>query len=310
MSLRLKAPRLPRKSKAVPKELGGSLRAWVPVAVGIVSITLGILVYKENSREKTARYLQDVDEVRKTITEPVLNSSKPVDKTVLANADRRLTTLTKERKDRPEALALHAVVANAMGEEEIAYSLANSALANDPDNPNALIVKGLLEQQKGKTRESEFTLRKAIVAATERQLPIEKSIAKLNLANQLIAQGRLSEADTLLVDPRHNEATKAIAYNTTAIISLRKGDLNQATKDFKEAVASDPDYVKALYNLACTLQSEGRNEEAQVYFGKIDKTAAELKFGSCPTGGGGGGGDVIPDAASKPGYWQICYEDC
>ncbi|MDP4720379.1 MAG: tetratricopeptide repeat protein [Akkermansiaceae bacterium] len=91
-------------------------------------------------------------------------------------------------------------------------------------------------------------------------------VAHNNLANELAAQGRLTEAadhyrKALVIHPGAGDA-----HNNLGILLAYQGKIADAIDSYRRALAIDPDYVEARANLGAALISQGNFAEAVEQF--------------------------------------------
>jgi len=90
--------------------------------------------------------------------------------------------------------------------------------------------------------------------------------AYLNLGNIFYRRRGFREKATemykqvLMIDPNHK-----MAHNNLGVLFMQQGLLNQARNELSTALNQDPDYVDALYNMACLAAREKRPAQALGY---------------------------------------------
>jgi tetratricopeptide (TPR) repeat protein len=98
--------------------------------------------------------------------------------------------------------------------------------------------------------------------------------AYLNLGNLFYFRQRTPEKamemykQVLSLDP-----TNELAHNNLGVIFLQRNMLGQAETAFQAAIDRNPDYVDALYNMACLSARQSKGDQAMDYL----KRAAKLK---------------------------------
>jgi Flp pilus assembly protein TadD len=91
------------------------------------------------------------------------------------------------------------------------------------------------------------------------------SSAHVNLAVALVQKGRLAEAESHYRRALRARPT-AQTYNGLGFVLARQGHTDQALAEFRKAIEVDPKFTPAFNNLAETLASEGRLDEAAHYY--------------------------------------------
>ncbi len=129
-------------------------------------------------------------------------------------------------------------------------------LAQQPGNPDALNLLGLLSMQSGRNDLAVELLSRATAARPA--LPAYHS----NLGNALRAQGRLAEAAASYERALQLDPAYAKAHNNLGIVLKQLERVEDAEKSFRQAVEVDPASAEAWANLGNTLLDQGRPDEA------------------------------------------------
>ena len=182
------------------------------------------------------------------------------------------------------------------GDLQAAAEAYRAILRDQPDQPDALHLLGVTEQQQGRFAESAALIGRALA------LRPDATIA-CNLANALLRLGRLSEAEAasrqaLVLDPQlamghanlgaalHGQGRLAEAANafriaialdparpdpqaSLGVVLLDLGRRAESIAVLRAVLAAFPDHVQALYNLGNSLAAEDRSAslvEALAYY--------------------------------------------
>lgn len=155
-----------------------------------------------------------------------------------------------------QAIELHR--AGRLGEAERAC---RQALRQDPAQPQALTLLGVIARQAGRLDAAIDLLRRAT------QVAPDYADAYYNLGNALRDRNDRSQDDRTAAIEAYDRAlalrpTQAGWHNNRAVVLLTEGDAPAAEAGFRRAVALDPGYAEAHSNLGNALLKQGRLEEA------------------------------------------------
>lgn len=260
---------------------GKLILTWVPLLIGLGGLILGVLAHRGKVKEEEMARQTEAERAQQKLTEdqfaarmlsrdatmalggPVIKFSAKVDPVNLEKADRKAEEALHRHKESPEAHTAKATIAKKLGNSRIARAYVDKALELDPAYPNALIIKGILDQEDGHLEEAKIAFSKAREEADRRGKPLEHDVATLNLANVFIKQGNTGAAEPLLDMAQRNDATLALVHNSRGVMHTNEGDLQKATAEFEKALSVDPQYAKALHNQRCALLAAGRVSEAK-----------------------------------------------
>lgn len=204
------------------------------------------------------------------------------------------TTAAQPQLARLPALLAEAVAAHQSGDLDRAAPLYRSFLEQEPRNPTALQLFGLLHSQRGEYAQAIDLMERSL-----REFPQQAEVAN-NLANALAASGRLKEAvDTygraLRIRPRYPEAFRNLGLcylqlgipedaevcfrrclgldqrDAAAWVGLgnaqrAQGRLEEAARSYEQALALRPDYPEAHHNLGVCRRLQHRPQEALAHY--------------------------------------------
>jgi len=94
-----------------------------------------------------------------------------------------------------------------------------------------------------------------------------------NRAAEALAQHRIDDAYAWARAAIRHDPALPMAYNTLGVVYLRHGDLPLAAQAFGHALEREPRNTRALFNLAETLDRQGRRAEA----GELRRRLAQLE---------------------------------
>ncbi len=173
-----------------------------------------------------------------------------------------------------------------------AEALYREALAEDPQNIDALHFLGVIALQRGDPAQAAVLISQALSRNAANPPALN------NLALALAAQGKRREAvsawlDALALQPDFQDAQRNLKGNLSAGGGLQRdaasdahfnqgnayqeeGRLEEATASYREAVAMAPDFPAAHSNLGSTLAQQGRAGEAVACFRKALVLEPEL----------------------------------
>ncbi len=140
---------------------------------------------------------------------------------------------------------------------ELAETLLEQVLAQRPDEPNALQLKGVIRRLQRRDGEAEPLYRRSLAVK-----PDQPQVHH-NLGNLLKASGRLDEAiasqrEAVRLKPNYIEAHLNLGLALSA-----KGEHAAAEKSFRAALHIQPGYMFAKQSLAATLNDLSRPKEAE-----------------------------------------------
>ena len=168
-----------------------------------------------------------------------------------------------------------------LDEERLAVALTEirRGLDYNPRNPEAHQVMGLIQQRLGNPGAARRSMREALV------LDPDNPQYTAQYATLLCRQGEYGEALALFErvnrDPL-NEAPAA-THARSGGCRLRAGDLDGATRDFRRALALQPEIPAVFYSMADIEYRRQRFSEAQAwlerYFAVAPETPGSLRLG-------------------------------
>ncbi len=184
-----------------------------------------------------------------------------------------------------DAIQLHV-----SGQLDQAEAMYRRILANQPDNPDALHLLGVIEYQRKRYEEAIDLISRAVALVSK--VPEYRN----NLGNAYLAQARFDEAEAcyrkaLKLNPKYADAhnnlgnalkekgklqeavhsyrmalkldpLRAEIHNNLGLVLERLGELDQAIQHYCEAVRLNTAFVDAFANLGGALKTQGRLNEA------------------------------------------------
>lgn len=144
-----------------------------------------------------------------------------------------------------------------------ALTLLDRGLAERPDLPPLLSLKGVALATLGRVAEGLASARKAAVAAPQ------WADGLANLGHVLQVAGENAEAERVLAQALAQDSSHFIAAMNLGRLQAMDGRLVPAIDNFRAAVASQPGHPAALYNLALALRRSGERVEALVLFRQV-----------------------------------------
>ncbi len=169
------------------------------------------------------------------------------------------------------AVALHQ--SGRLKEAEDAY---RGVLRDNPRNPEALHLLGLLAHQSGDNRTGVDLIRRAIGIRSGR------AVYHFNLGVALAAAGDPAGAEEAYRRCLALAPDRAEALNNLGLLLQERGELKDATSAFRDALALDPENAGTHANLGRALQELGRDEAALASFERalaLDSRLSEAHFG-------------------------------
>jgi Flp pilus assembly protein TadD len=146
------------------------------------------------------------------------------------------------------------------GQYDEAEELALLITQQFPEHPFGWKVLGALFGDTNRQSEALDANQKAI------QLAPDDAETHNNLANSLIALGRLDEAEVRFRQAITIKSDYHEAYNNLGIMLKDLSRLDEAEVSLKRAISIKPNIVEPHYNLGCILKELGRLDEAEVTF--------------------------------------------
>ncbi len=131
------------------------------------------------------------------------------------------------------------------------------ALADEPDNPSALQLLGVVRRMQGQLKEAEDLFRRSL-AADPNQAQVHH-----NLGNLLKSLGRYDEAIAAQREAIRLKPNYAEAHLNLAIALSETGDHQGAEKSCRDVLRLQPNYLFAKQTLATELNALGRPKEAE-----------------------------------------------
>lgn len=199
----------------------------------------------------------------------------------LLEAEQLYSQVLEKQPDNPEALYGLGMLAQQMGQPEVAEQWLSAASQLQPDSVKTWFSLGNLHLVQEQFSQAEKAYRQALVLLPN-SLPIYNNLgytlqqqglfeeainyyqkaldlkpdfieAETNLGNALHAQGKLSSNQKIYYAQLNNQL---------GVTRKKAGDLKNAVTCHKQAIALQPNLLEAHYNLALALQEQGELEEA------------------------------------------------
>ena len=155
-----------------------------------------------------------------------------------------------------EDLLQAAISAHQIGRLDEAEARYSAVLAGDPDNAQALRLRGVLSRQRGRVRESVGFLERAV------QLSPEDATAANDLALSLMACGDLRGADIALRAALGSAPDSPRALANLGALLQQRGHLAEAISVHEHYLELIPDDLEVRCNLANALMDAGRGEDS------------------------------------------------
>ena len=173
----------------------------------------------------------------------------------------------------PLATAVELHQSGRLEEAERAY---RGVLQDNPRNPDALHLLGLLAHQAGDNRAGADLIGRAIAIRGER------AVYHFNLGVVLAAAGDAAGAESAYRRCLALAPERAEAHNNLGLLLQRRGALDEAASSFRGALAHEPRHAEALANLGRVLQDQGEEAAALASFDQalaVEPGLAEAHFG-------------------------------
>ena len=187
----------------------------------------------------------------------------------LGDAERLYGEVIDADPGNPDALNLRGVLAQNMGENDVAEGFIRRALAVNPRFADAHYNLGVALQGQGRLDDAAAAYRESL------RLSPDSPDAHHNLGNCLHEIGKLDEAiecqrNAIAIDPRDPNT-----HNSLGVALYDAGALDEAFAAYDRAIALDAGYAAAHGNMAGVFLARGMAEEAVAAF----RRAAELRHG-------------------------------
>ncbi|MEH2289745.1 tetratricopeptide repeat protein [Nostoc sp.] len=206
----------------------------------------------------------------------------------LLEAEKLYSQVLEKQPDNPEALYGLGMLAQQMGQLQTAEQWLSAASQVQPDSVKTWFSLGNLYLVQEQFPEAEKAYRQALVLLPN-SLPIYNNLgytlqqqglfeeavnyyqkalrlkpdfieAEANLGNALHAQGKLSS---------NQQIYYAQLNNQLGVARKKAFDLKNAVTCYKQAIALQPNFLEAHYNLALALQEQGKLKEAIASYQKL-----------------------------------------
>lgn len=187
----------------------------------------------------------------------------------LGDAERLYDQIIDTDPRNPDALHLRGVLAQHLGQSDVAEGFIRRALSVNPRFADAYYNLGIALEGQGKLEDAAAAYRESI------RLSGPSPDAFHNLGNCLREIGRLSEAiecqrQSIEINPRDPNT-----HNSLGVALYDAGALDEAAEAYDRAITLDPENAAAYGNKAGVFLSKGRVNEAVSAF----RRAAQLRHG-------------------------------
>ena len=164
--------------------------------------------------------------------------------------------------DHADANHLSGLIADQLGNRELAIQLIFKAIHKDPGNAVFYRNLGILLQKQGQLEDAVASYHKAIA------LKPDYADAYSNLGIALHKQGQLEDAVAWYHKAIALKPDYAEAHNNLGITLQEQGQLEDAVASYNKAIALKPNYADAYSNLGIALQKQGQLEDAVACYHK------------------------------------------
>jgi len=167
-----------------------------------------------------------------------------------------------EQPDQPDALHLLGIILSQRGQHEAALELLRKAVMIQPRSADFQSNLGIVLASLGRTQEA--------IEAFERALRLRPghAQAQTNLGSALRAAGRVDEAIEVLGKAAAVQPGNAAAWHSLGDLLRLRGRLPEAVQAFEKELAAAPNNEEAYNFLGVTLAAMGKAAEAGEAFGK------------------------------------------
>jgi len=167
----------------------------------------------------------------------------------------------------------------ANGDLQTALEKLQMALKFDPNYAPGHAVIAVIYEKIGRPADAELNYREAV------RLEPAKGTWSNNLGQFLCSTGKYVEADTYfrkaIADPFYK--TPDVVLTNAGVCHLRAKNVPEAEKDFRDAIARNPQNAEALFQLANTLYANNDAFRARAFMQRLDAlnqdSAISLKLG-------------------------------
>lgn len=189
---------------------------------------------------------------------PPIDAPLPEDFPGLAEEARALGSSIIERHgDRPQAVALEAVILSETGDHSAAAEAWRRYLDVHPGNAEGWYRLGLHAVREGRDGDAVTMLARA------RTLDPTLPDIQAHLGRALLKQDRIDEAAAVLEPGAATDRGAAVRLFHLGHARLRQGRAEEALSAFRDAVALAPSYTGAWYGLATAAARLGRDDDAE-----------------------------------------------
>lgn len=156
------------------------------------------------------------------------------------------------------------------GHFNVAREKLQKALQYDSSLAEAENALGVLYEQTDAPRQAEQHYQQAL------ELKSDYLLAKMNLARLLCATGQTARGQQLFLEAADDAGLESpeIAYTGAGVCARRAGDLSDAERYYKQALAQNAFAAGTLFELASLTHATKRDEEARDYLQRYHKVTS------------------------------------
>jgi protein O-GlcNAc transferase len=179
-----------------------------------------------------------------------------------AEAEAIYRQILSQQPNQPDALHLLGLIAQQAGRRDLALDLIKQALRAAPQRADMHGSLGLVLQEMNQPDES--------IAAYQQAIALDPNLAQAhsNLGNVLLAVGRPDEAEQCFRRAMVVQPGLADPHYNLARLHSAAGRLNEAISGYRQALSLRPDWPQALNNLGALLKEQGQFQSALECFQK------------------------------------------
>jgi cellulose synthase operon protein C len=224
---------------------------------GLLDLKRGAYASAEDSLRIVVAKAPGEDGARTALAETYLRRG------LAAKAQETLAPVLSRSQDNPAALRLAGEIQLALKKPDLSAQYIQRANALEKGNIGGKVRLAEVSMAKGDTEAGMKELEDLAISDPNRREPDLALIAAHLRARDF--DKALAAANALV----KKQPTSAIAYNALASVYMLKGDLKAARPAFEKALALDPDFTVAAFNLARMDRAEGNFDGAKKHLTQI-----------------------------------------